>query len=84
MNIIKYVSGVFVSVLAPISVLAGTLSLTPQAGTYKVGETFSIGVYLNTEGLDIAAVDLELTYPNNLLEVVDADTAKVGAQIIPG
>lgn len=84
MNSIKYFFVAAASIFVPLSVFAGTLSLTPQTGTYKIGDTFSVAVYLNTEGSDIAAVDLELAYPNNLLEVVDADSAKAGTQITPG
>ena len=68
----------------PTFALAATFSLSSLSGTYGVGETFSVGVYLNTEGKESVGGDLEVLYPSGLLEVVDANAAASGVQITPG
>jgi hypothetical protein len=65
------------SIFLPASAFAATLQLTPTTGTYAVGDTFSVGVYLNMEGEETVGVDLEMTYPPALLEVP-------GGSIVPG
>ncbi len=68
----NYMTSFFVAgalFLAPVFAFAATLTLTPQVGTYKIGDTFSVTVHLNTEGEDILGVDLEMTFPPSLLEV---------------
>jgi len=82
-NIVRYVL-IAVSMFLPMSVFAATLSLSPVSGTYTIGDEFSVNVYLNTESIDIAAVDLELTYPADLLSVVDNNSSQNGVQIMPG
>jgi hypothetical protein len=83
-TIIRYII-LFSGVLAmPLMTSAASLTLTSQSNSYKIGEMFSVGVYLNTEGVGISGVDLELTYPSSLLEVVDSDLSVAGTQIIPG
>ena len=83
MIFLKFISGVGFFFI-PSLVLAASFSVLPSTGAHKTGETFSVTVYLNTEGKEALAADLELLYPSDLLEVIDANTTVAGIQITPG
>ena len=53
------------------SVLATVLYFSPQSQTIYQGDSFIVEVRINTEGEEINALELGLTFPSNLLEVVD-------------
>ncbi|NLG49381.1 MAG: DNRLRE domain-containing protein, partial [Chloroflexi bacterium] len=57
--------------------LAGAVSVyvSPATRTVAVGQTFTVDVYINTQGNDVVSVDLEMTYDKNYLE---------GRSITPG
>jgi hypothetical protein len=40
-----------------------TVSISPESGTYQVGETIPVNVFFNTKGVTISAVALRITYP---------------------
>ena len=46
-----------------------SLYLSPQAGTFFVGSTFDISVFVNTEGNSINAVQVDLKFPPDILQV---------------
>ncbi|MBU0546771.1 MAG: cohesin domain-containing protein [Patescibacteria group bacterium] len=46
-----------------------SLYLSPQSGTFFVGSIFNISVFVNTEGNSINAVQVDLKFPPNLLQV---------------
>ena len=84
MKLFIYIFSVIAPFIVPFSAFAATLSLSPTSGAYTSGNVFSVGVYLNTQGAESLATDLELLYPSDLLEVVDADSNASGIQITPG
>jgi len=58
---------------------AANLSLQPSAGTFVVGSTFNVQILLDTQDEAVNALDVELLYPPNLLQVV---SPTVGTSII--
>lgn len=46
-----------------------SLYFSPQSGTFSVGSTFDVSVFLNTEGNHINAVQVDLKFPPELLQV---------------
>lgn len=48
---------------------SASLYLSPYSGTFFVGSTFDISVFVNTEGNSINAVQVELKFPPGLLQV---------------
>ncbi len=80
-NILKsIILGIFLSAwtLIPWSTNAGwvgnennaTLILSPGAGTYRVGNTFAVDIFVNTRGQNVVAVSAYLNYNPSLFEVV--------------
>ena len=57
--------------LLPLIVEGATLYLTPQSQTVYQGDSFIVEVRINTEDEEINAVEVGLTFPGDLLEVVD-------------
>lgn len=49
---------------------AATLSVGPSTGTFTVGSSFNISVFLNTEGQSINALEISLIFPQDKLQVV--------------
>ena len=58
-------------VVFPSIAQAAILYLEPSKGNYSQGETFIEEIKLDTEREDINAVEVELTYPKDILEIVD-------------
>lgn len=62
-----------------------SMALSPASGTHEVGETFSVDIMLDTDGSDIAGIDIRyLNYDTALLEVMDVDAGTAGTQIAAG
>ena len=58
---------------------SASLYLSPPLGTYSVGDTFDVSVYLNTGDNFINAVEAELRFPPGKLQVV---TPSAGTSLI--
>ncbi|MBI5732960.1 hypothetical protein HY967_03305 [Candidatus Jorgensenbacteria bacterium] len=54
----------------PFFVSAATLSVSPSAGSFVVGSTFDVGVFLDTTGESINALDVALSFPPDKLQIV--------------
>lgn len=48
---------------------SASLHLSPQQGTFYVGSIFDVSVFVNTEGNSINAVQVDLKFPPDLLQV---------------
>jgi len=48
---------------------SATLYLTPSKGTFFVGSTFSVSIYVDTKGNEINAVEVDLKFPPDILQV---------------
>lgn len=55
----------------PLVAQGAALYLMPQFQTVYRGDSFIVDVWLDSEGEEINAVDIGLTFPSNLLEAVD-------------
>jgi len=64
--------------LTPFFALAenASLYLRPSSGTYAVGSTFEVGVYMNTGGNNVNAVKVDLQFPPDKLQVVSPNLGK--------
>jgi hypothetical protein len=71
--------------LLPTITSAATLSLSPSSQSVNVGDTFSVVVNLDTQGVSIDGVDLRyLNYNPAILQLQDGNTFASGVQITPG
>jgi len=68
----------FFSLLAPFFAFAenASLYLRPSSGTYAVGSTFEVGIYMNTGGNNVNAVKVDLQFPPDKLQVVSPNLGK--------
>ncbi len=72
-------------ILLPKLVSAATLSLSPNSGSYSVGQIFSVNILLDTQGQSIDGVDIRyLNYNPSQLEVQDDNSSQAGVQINAG
>src|SRR3989344_2211889 len=53
---------------------AAFLSLEPSSGTFIVGSTFDVPIFLDTEGKSVNALDVLLEFPPALLQLVSPST----------
>lgn len=60
-----------VSEAAPVSLYLG-----PSGGTFTVGSTFTVSLYLNTGGSSINAIEANLSFPPDKLQVVTPSAGK--------
>ena len=58
---------------------AATFSITPPEGTYSVGSTFDVSVVLDTQGQSVNAVQMQMSFPSDKLQLV---SPQVGNSII--
>lgn len=58
---------------------ASTFSITPSSGTYSVGSTFDVTVVLDTQGQSVNAIQMQLAFPPDKLQLV---SPQVGNSII--
>lgn len=54
----------------PFAVQAATLYFSPSSGSYSVGQTFSVGVYVSTPGQAMNAASGAVSFPQDKLEVI--------------
>jgi hypothetical protein len=52
-----------------IEAAGASLYLAPSRGTFFVGSTFGLSVYVNTKGNEINAVEVDLKFPQDILQV---------------
>lgn len=64
----------FSFLLIPALVSAASLTLEPAHGTFVVGSTFEVSIYLNTEGQSVNALDLSIQFPSAKLQMVSPAT----------
>ncbi len=53
----------------PATVDAATISLSPSSGSYSIGQTFSVSVYVGSADQAMNATDGVISFPQGLLEV---------------
>lgn len=57
-------------------VQAAVLTLSPPTGTFTVGSTFDVSLFLNTEGQSINAVSVSLSFPPDKLQLISPSTGR--------
>lgn len=55
---------------------AATLLLSPSAGTFSVGSTFDVSILLDTKGQSINALEVDISFPPDMLQIVSPSTGK--------
>jgi len=58
---------------------ASTISVSPAGGTFVAGSTFDVALLLNTEGKEVNAIEVYLSFPADKLQLV---SPTVGGSII--
>lgn len=53
---------------------AAVMTLSPSTGTFTVGSTFTVSVFLNTEGESINTVGTSISFPADKLQLVSPST----------
>ena len=53
-----------------------SLYIVPSAGTYAVGDTLTVSLYVNTAGSSINAIEAGLTFPPDKLQIVSPSAGK--------
>ncbi len=53
---------------------AASYSVSPASGTYAVGSTFEVSILLNTQNQNINAVNVQLSFPPDKLQLVSPST----------
>ncbi|MFH1401564.1 MAG: cohesin domain-containing protein [Parcubacteria group bacterium] len=69
----------------PIHGIEASLYLSPSSGSFLVGSTFTVSIFLNTEGNKINVVWVDLKFPPEILQVTSpiAGTSFIGEWITP-
>lgn len=56
-------------IVFPVQGESASLYLAPSKGTFFVGSTFSVSIYVDTKGNEINAVEVDLRFPPDILQV---------------
>lgn len=62
------------SLLIPFAVHAAALSMGPVSGTFVVGSTFDVSLFLDTQGESVNALDVSLQFPPDKLQLISPST----------
>jgi hypothetical protein len=74
--------GVFSLISRPLKAeAAASLYLSPPSGTFILGNTFTVSLYVNTGGQAINAVEADLSFPPEKLQIVSPTTGKSFIQV---
>jgi len=60
----------FLFLIEPIAAKGASLSIFPQSGSFTVGNTFDVSVFMNTGGDNVNAVKVDLQFDPEILQVV--------------
>ncbi len=63
------------------AVAAASLYLSPPVGTFSLDGTFSVSIYLNTGGQAVNAVEANLSFPTDKLQIVSPTAGKSLIQV---
>ena len=70
--------------LFPSTASAARLIVSPTTGAFEVGSTFSIQIFLDTEGESINAFDVKLNFPSGKLQLISPSVGKSIVEIWTG
>lgn len=60
----------------PFTAKAATLSVSPATGTFTVGSTFDVSIFLNTENKPVNAIEVSISFPPDKLQLVSPSAGK--------
>src|SRR3989344_2211164 len=66
----------FVFLFSPKIGQAATLLLSPSSGTFSIGSTFNVSILLDTEEESINALEVSLSFPPDMLQIVSPSTGQ--------
>ncbi|MDO8264970.1 MAG: cohesin domain-containing protein [Candidatus Parcubacteria bacterium] len=71
--------------ISSVQAQTASLYLAPSSGSFLTGSTFSVSVFVNTEGNEINAVSAEITFPPEILQITSpaAGTSFITEWITP-
>ncbi len=72
--IFSLLGGLFLFFSFASSVSAGALILSPTSGAFTVGSTFDVQILLDTEGKSVNALDVDLRFPPDRIQLVSPKT----------
>ncbi len=55
---------------------AAKLSLDPALGNFSIGSTFDVSILLDTEGESVNAMEVDLSFPPDMLQIVSPSTGQ--------
>jgi hypothetical protein len=55
---------------------AANFSISPSSGNYSVGSTFDVSVLVDTKGQEINAVQMQLSFPPDMLQLVSSSAGE--------
>ena len=64
-----------IATASPVFAASASLSLSPASTSAVIGSSFNIGIYVNTGGNNVNAVQANLTYPANQLDFVSISSS---------
>jgi len=59
-----------------IQAAGASMYLAPSRGSFFVGSTFSVSIYVDTKGNEINAVEVDLKFPPNILQITTPTTGE--------
>ncbi len=65
-----------VTLLQPAKAGGGSLYLAPSRGSFLLGSTFSISIFIDTKGNEINALEVNLKFPPELLQITAPTTGE--------
>lgn len=72
------------SIFCASKTFAATLTLLPSDTDLEVGDTFDVAVVLDTEDVDVNAIEIEIEFPADKLQVVSPNTGRSVIEIWAG
>ncbi len=80
-NIFKklFIGGIILvgCLMIPTVAHAATLFLSPSSRSYEVGDSFSVGLYVNSDGQSINSAQANVSFPTNLLEATSVSSSGI-------
>ncbi len=72
----KFFVIIFALLFFPAVGQAANFYLSPSTGTYSIGSTFSVSILLDTKGESINALEVALSFPPDMLQIVSPSTGQ--------
>jgi len=74
--LLAFVLAIFSFLILPNLSSAAVILVGPTTGTFTVGSTFNVSIFLDTQGASINAIDISLLFPPDKLQLVSPEVGK--------